>query len=590
MLVQKTAPRKGCTLAHGPFDVRETVHVCVAGCRWPSGARVTRRAICLREALVPQANVGYDVMVFVGLQRFLHQQRREEIQAALLDQGVSISEGEVSRLSNTFTQYMARLHHSRSEELRKALEDDGGWPLHVDATGEAGRGTLLIAMAGWRKWVLGAWKISTERADLILTPLRRTVHRFGAPCAVVRDLGRAMIPAIKDLVTTVDPTIPVLSCHQHFLADVGRDLIDPSHAQLRALFRRTKVRPRLRDLVRDLGRRIGQDIEQAREAVRRWQLLEESNHQIESGLDGLAVVRALAQWVLDYKADATGLDFPFDRPYLDLFDRCSTALRALDAYLRKPPADKVVTSALMRFHRVLEPVSSQVPFRQVSVRLRRRANLHDEMRTILRLEATPPKDDTSHDLDQMHRQLDTWVDSLRERRPKRGPAQDMREAIEIILTHLETHGPSLWGHLIRLPDRIGGGIRTVARTNCLAEKFFGELKHNERRRSGHKNLGHDLELMPADAALVRNLERDDYVTIVCSSLDRLAECFADLDRDEYQRKLNSIPPDKQDDDLKSLLQIESASLSTADRRIIRTDDMNRRVAAAARSRAPRCRC
>ncbi|MEJ2327598.1 MAG: hypothetical protein P8Y25_12630, partial [Chromatiaceae bacterium] len=32
--------------------------------------------------------------------------------------------------------------------------------------GEDGRGTLLLVMAGWRHWVLGAWKISTERAEL----------------------------------------------------------------------------------------------------------------------------------------------------------------------------------------------------------------------------------------------------------------------------------------------------------------------------------------------------------------------------------------------------------------------------------------
>jgi len=590
MLVQKTTPRSGRTLAHGPFDARQTVHVCAAGCRWPSGARVTLRPACLREALVPHANVGYDVLVFAGLQRFLHQQRRQDIQAALLDRGVPISEREVSMLSRRFAMYVARLHHARCAELKRALEQDGGWPLHVDATGEAGRGTLLLAMAGWRQWVLGAWKISTERAALILPPLRQTVRRFGAPCAAVRDLGRAMIPALDDLVAELDSAIPVLSCHQHFLADVGKDLLEPSHAQLRGLFRRAKVRPKLRALVRDLGRQIGQDIEPAREAVRRWQQIDSSSHQIEPGLDGLAVVRALAQWVLDYKADATGLGFPFDRPYLDLFNRCSTALRALDAYLRKPPADKAVTSALKRLHRYLEPVFSQVPFRQVSLRLRRRAALLDEMRGVLRLQATTPEDVTSHVLDQIHRQLDTWADSLRQRRPTRGPAQDTREAIDVILTHLDTHGHSLWGHAIRLPDRVGGGIRMVSRTNYLAENFFGELKHDERRRSGHKNLGHDLELMPAEAALVRNLKRDDYVTIVCGSLDRLAEAFSELDRDEHQRKLDGIPLQEQDDDLESLLQIESASLSPADRRVVRTEDMNRRVAAAASSRAPRCRC
>jgi len=484
---------------------------------------------------------------------------------------------------------MARLHHAKSGELRRALEQDGGWPLHVDATGEAGRGTLLVAMAGWRSWVLGAWKISTERAELVLPPLRQTVRRFGAPCAAVRDLGRAMIPALDDLVAELDGSIPVLSCHQHFLADVGKDLLAPAHKELRDLFRRYKVRPKLRTLIRDLGSRIGKDIEPAREAVRQWQQLDSPCYQLEPGLDGLAVVRALAQWVLDYKADASGLDFPFDRPYLELYERCTTGLRTVDAYLRKPSVDPVITLALKRLHRCLLPVSSQVPFRRVCTRLRRSAVLVDEMRDLLRLNASPPVGESQHVIERLQRQLDEWATSLQTRRPARGPAGDTREAIDIILKHLDTHGHSLWGHVIRLPERVGGGIRMVARTNHIAENFFGELKHDERRRSGHKNLGHDLELMPAEAAIVKNLEHDDYVAVVCGSLGQLPEAFFELDREERQRTLDGIPLDVPDEELKALLQLESASLSPADRRIVRTEEMNRKVAAAARSRAPRGR-
>lgn len=319
--VQKTVPRTGRTLAHGAFDARETVHVCPEKCRWPSGARVTRRAACLTEALSPNSNVGYDVMVFVGTERFLHHRQREEIQAALADQGVRISTGEVSELAHKFVRYVARLHRARTGELRAVLEDDGGWPLHVDATGEAGRGTVLVVIAGWRQWVMGAWKISTERAELILPCLHQTARRFGPPCATMRDLGKAMIPALDTFVSELKLTIPVLACHQHFLADVGKDLLEPAHAELRAMFRRAKVRPKLGALVRDLGRELGTEIEEARTAVLEWQSLADTDHRIDPGHDGMATVRALAQWVLDHKSQATGLDFPFDRPYLDLYDR-----------------------------------------------------------------------------------------------------------------------------------------------------------------------------------------------------------------------------------------------------------------------------
>lgn len=534
---------------------------------------------------MPGRNFGYDVMVFVGLGRNLHRRQREELQAELQDNGVTISTGEISELSRLFTAYLARLQRARAPELKAALQADGGWPLHVDATGEAGRGTLLLAMAGWRRWVLGAWKIATERADLILPCLREVVRSFGAPCSAMRDLGKAMIPALNALAAELESPIAVLACHQHFVADVGEDLLEPAHTELHNLFGRAKVLPNLRTLVRELGRAIGTNIEQARQAVRDWQALDEADCQIEGGLSGLAVVRSLSQWTLDFKAAATGLDFPFERPYLDLYDRCLTALRATETFVHNAPKDKHVKRMLTRLHHYLEPVESQVPFGHVATRLRRRAALVDELRDVLRLAADLPDDQTEKSLAKMKGQLDKLVVSLAKRRPARGPAQDIREAIDVILKHIDDHGENLWGHAICLPQSVGGGVRLVARTNFLAENFFRDLKHDERRRSGRKNLGQDLEHLHAEAALVRNLEHDDYVRIVCGSLNQLPLAFAKLDQLERDKKLNGDSPTDQAEELKTILQLASASLSPADRRVIRTEEMNRRIEAAARVRA-----
>jgi hypothetical protein len=213
--------------------------------------------------------------------------------------------------------------------------------------------------------------------------------------------------------------------------------------------------------------------------------------------------------------------------------------------------------------------------------------LVDELRTVLRLASVYPEDETEQELTQMRDQLDKRVASLARRRPARGPAQDIREAIDVILRHIDDHGNNLWGQAIRLPEGAGGGVRLVARTNALAENFFKRLKHDERRRSGRKNLGQELEHLPAEAVLVYNLEYDDYVQIVCGSLDRLPATFAELDQLERERRLNGEPLNDPQDDLRTILQLASASLSTADRRVVRTEEMERRIDAAARSRAPR---
>ncbi len=83
-------------------------------------------------------------------------------------------------------------------------------------------------------------------------------------------------------------------------------------------------------------------------------------------------------------------------------------------------------------------------------------------------------------------------------------------------------------------------------------------------------------------------ELDDYVSIVCGSLDRLAEAFAELDREERERRLQGKLAGDQEE-IGPVPQIAGASLSTADRRVVRTEAMNCRIYAAANSRAPRRR-
>jgi len=339
MRVQKTVRRHGKTLEHGEFEAHERIHVCADGCRHPSGARVTRRALALSQCIEPGSVIGYDVMVFVGLRRFVEHRQREEIRGALEhEHGIGISNGEISVLAARFADHLEALPKARAQALRAQLENDGAWPLHIDATGEDGRGTLLVAYAGWRKWVLGSWKISTESADQILPRLQEVVGSFGAPCAIMRDLGRAVKEASADLVAELGGSIPILACHLHFLRDVGNDLLDSPHGQLRALLRRFKIRPALRRfkirpalrrLARDLAYKLGSEISQARAAVLQWQQCEDQGHGLPTGMAGLATVRALAQWVLDYAADAPGDGMPFDRPYLDLYGRCHKARRAL---------------------------------------------------------------------------------------------------------------------------------------------------------------------------------------------------------------------------------------------------------------------
>lgn len=590
-VVQKVAPRNVVTLEHGAFLARVTIRVCARKCKRRSGQLVTLRSEVLSWLVAPGAVYGYDVEVRVGLARFVDHRQREEIRRECLERyGIWLSEGEISLLGRRFLKHLAQLHRSRRAALREALKLDGAYPLQFDATGEDGRGTLLTVYTGWRRWVLGAAKVPTEREDQITPRLREVVAAFGPPCALLHDLGKAVRLAASKLLKKLGITIPNLACHQHFLADVGKDLLRSAHDKLRGLFRRGRLRPGLRKLVRDLGRRLGKQLPPLREEILEW-AKESAEHMLPRGASGLAAVRSLAQWVLDSARDGNHLGFPFERPYLDLYRRSRKVRRAVDAFLRSPPGDPEVRRALRRLARLLEPVRSEA-FEEITAVLIRRGQLFDELRDVLRLNPHGSPEDllaqspikAAAELQDIRKALEAFRRSLRRRRPARGPAEDTRKAIDLVLEHLERHGRSLWGHVIKLPARAGGGIRVVPRTNNLLEGYFRLLKHGERRRSGRKVLTDDFERLPAEAALAYNLTQPDYVKIICGSLEKLPRAFAALEVAARARTL-AKPPRARDTRAREP-DVAFASLPLEDRKIVRAESLGRRIAAAATSRAP----
>lgn len=590
--VQKSTPRNIATLEHGRFVAMETVRVCASRCRRPDGGPWTIRCQRLSQRVAPGSIDGYDVEVYVGRQRYLHSRQREEIRQSLLrEHGIQLSSGQVSVLATRFLRHLVALHHKKATALRQALAKDGGYGLHIDATGEDGRGTLLVAYADKRQWVLGSWKISTERAELILPRLREVTRSFGAPLGIMRDFGHAMIQATQGLVQELPGKIKVFGCHQHFLRVVGTALLEARYDELRNLVRLHRLKPKLRTLARNLGRSLNAELPALRDDMGQW-LSPAIRHELPRGSAGLAMVRSLAQWVLDSDQDGSHLGFPFDRPFLDFYRRCHKVRRATDAFLRTPHPDTHVQRNLKHLARLLEPVVCDKTFAAIAAILLKRANIFDELRTALRLHPSTQSNRTDRilspqraaaELQNIHRTVECLKRSLRRRRPQRGPANDMRDAIDIVLHQLKRYGPSLWGHAIPLPKKAGGGLYVMDRTNNLLEGFFHKVKHEERRRSGRKVLTYDFERLPPEATLALNLLQPDYVELLCGSLDKLPHAFAELDAEQRAAKSTASESVAARPNEPQLL---SASLPSADRNLVRLKSLTMFIDAAARSRAP----
>ncbi len=547
MKVRNVRPRRLITIQHGVVSSRITTLICKKGCKTAAGKPEIRRPEELDYLAPPGSNIGYDVEVFCGTKRYLEGLQRKEIKKQLEDEhGIFISSRKISVLANQFVEHFKKLHDSCSQAFRNVLKNDGGTPWHIDATGEDGSGTVLIVYAGWRGWVLGTKKITTECKEQIKPLLHETAYQFGNPCAVVRDYGKGMTPAIEEFVQERKDKIIILGCHTHFIKFVGKDLLTPNYNELRQLIRKHNIRANLRRIVRAWSRDLGEEVLELKTKIKIW-ITPDQTQLLPKGNLGLAIVRAMAQSALDYLENNKNQRFPFVMPYFEFYQRCITLLQACDFYMSHSQTDKFIFKALKRLVCVLTPVISDSSFVGIEKTLSYRFKLFTELRTALRLNsdkvtkkimpgAQEPQS-VAKEFNDIKKALQKYKVSLLRQLPRKESAKEKQQAINKILKHIKEHEKNLWGHVIQMPKSAGGGVKIVCRTNNCIENFNGRLKQEERKRSGRKVLTKDFEDLPEGVPLIKNLKKFDYVEVLCGSLENLPAEIAKLDHDERVKKI-----------------------------------------------------
>jgi hypothetical protein len=534
--VHKTRRRQVVTLAHGPLEIREILKRCQQdGCP-PVGSTA------LAQLVKPGQKYGYDLIVQVGLSRYLAGRQREEIRKMLWEEhGIELSTGSVSALCDRFLGYLEALHVARAPQLREALE--GGFPLHLDATCERGKGGLFVCIDGWRNWVLWAARVPSESGANLAPVVDRAVRLFGQPVATVRDMGEGCAGAVQVL---REAGIPDLVCHYHFLAAVGKCLFGLLHDKLRSMMRSTRCRSDMQALLRDL---------------RKYSASARSQGRFGEGTVRDAL-KALVLWVLegDGHSDAP---FPFSLPHLEFARRCRQAGQRAEPWVCRPRTEPE-RRALACLQRLVARFQSALGFASTVDELDSRWVAFGELRNVLRLSnAELPRGDARSiqqhlpalellRLQQVKQAVDEYTTDLEGRiSAKAKRAKRPKSAAGIILRYLRQYGPYLFGHPAKLDDQ-GRVVAVVQRTNNVAEHFFGRQKQQLRRRVGRGQLGRDLEKQPAQVALVANLRDAEYVRRLAGSLDQLPAAFANLDQ-QTPAELPELVRDHRDSQLQRMV-------------------------------------
>ena len=478
----------------------------------------------------PQGNHSFDLIVEVGLARFLRHRQNQEIQKELDGRwGLRLSCSTISELAQSFLDYLAATHQAHVPELRERLQQDGGYALHVDGTCEAGTDIIFNAVAGNRGWTLTGCKMAAEDATQIQNLLRRCVEWFGQPLALVRDLSGQIEVAHQQVM----PEVLDLICHYHFLLNVGTKLCEKHHAKLTACLRRVKVRPAFRSLRHNMLRYTKQQLSLTPAQVELLLTMPEQSTNLDLAQKRRIVAYMLLSWLEDYGSDLQGEYFPFDLPSLALYRRYRTVHAWLVQTVAAMDSPNQVYPTLETILGHLTTVVEDGELVAAAERLEKAASLFNELRDVLRLSSDGRRPllhqcsiaDGPISAQQREEQLLKWIDQLHHRQASESNA-DRAADIATVLDYLQKYRSKLVGHVIVLNDRSEPFM--VQRTNNLSEYLLGSTKQGLRRKLGTKNLARYVQAMRPEELLVENLKDTDYLQIVCGgNLQNLANSFAE---------------------------------------------------------------
>jgi len=432
LAVLKSRRRRVVTLEAGTFVAKEVLKYCPGDASHPViGSSVLARLV------KPYQRYGYDLVVYVGLARYLRGKQRIEIQAELLaHRGIELSEASISNLCDRFLGYLEALHLARAPALRAAMSE--GYPLHIDATCENGRGGLFVCMNGWRGWVLMATRIPSEHTDHLRPTVEKTLALFGDPIAAVSDLGDAVANALDG---PRQRAIPHFVCHYHFLGAVGKKLFDNTNALLRRLLRSSNVRRDLRDLLRELRRYRGC-----------------SGHGRRFGPGPVREdVLALVLWVLEGEGKKD-LDYPFSLPHLGFYQRCQQAAQKAQCWVPSPRTQPE-RRAINHLCTMLSRLDRDARLHRGAAKLEKGWQAFAELRDVLQLtNAELPRAEPRHHqieipefevqrLKEIKHGVENYQQELRARVPPEQSATTTNPSPStVILTYLERYGHLLFGH------------------------------------------------------------------------------------------------------------------------------------------------
>ncbi len=507
--VYQTRSKSLITLVWGKETIREVWRYCPTHIEEKFG-------LAGRELLAPhKGTYGYDVMLKTALLRFDEglrlQQIREVFQAAT---GAAIPLRTLCDLANRALSMMVGIHRKGGTAIKKVIDGQGGYILHIDGTFEEKPPLLLVAKEGVSGITLDAELLSSESGNSMRPVLERIKQEYGTPMAIVRDGGEG----IRKAAETVFPATPQVLCQYHALKNVGEALFDGLYAEFVSGIEKLRVIPSIGRLCRSL--RTVVDALPALPQRCRQILYDKVLPRMDMRELLPLATYAIGSWVVETKRKAERSPYPFSLPFLEMYKCCKVVLTKVHALVQTLACGFRHDEILCDLETVLKRVVQNPDLASQASLLERLSDVFQRIRTAFRVSRNV--DILKHDprwgrevVEKSREKLERYLEELTRSTSTLDRISIRRRKCEKVVQMLRRDLDELF-----VPNPIVEVDRSfieykLPRTNNTLERQFWETKRTLTRLKSRTRIKDALHLYGRGLALMSNLKNETYMRAVC---------------------------------------------------------------------------
>ncbi len=472
-------------------------------------------------------NFAYDAIVEIGSLRFQQHRQVQEVQTIFQERyAVEISASEVELLIEKFVLYLSTIHQNSTDLIREHIQSRGGYLLHLDCTCEGDSPKLASSIDELSGFVLYSAKIRSENADELVSFLRKIEALFGRPLAVLSDLSKGNVAAVK----TVFGAIRHLLCHYHFLLNAGKHLLEAEKIVLFKKLAKAGISGQLKKIRGSLEKR--NEIQSVSQVEQYLAAPKEQSAQLRA--------YCLILWVLDHASEGDGYGFPFDHSYLQFYLRIEQAYEFLDEIVLSHPGSG---QFLFRLWNLFRDICQDQKLKQTVELYVQKRKLFQQLRQALRLTEV----ETTHGLTETgmvaseaemkstQKQVNSCCQSLT-KQDNKDDDDNMSKSCRELKEYIEKYKPMLFCDPLEV--MIDGQKQLIYphRTNNIMERHFRGIHYGYRRIQGNSSIKKHLDTMPEALPIVTNLKNKEYIEIVFGKEQDIAKKFAEIDVEIIRKK------------------------------------------------------